>query len=102
MRQCKACPWKTSTNPLTDIPTYDLEKHKALRKTIASFPLEFVGRGELRIMTCHETEATPCVGWLVNQLGVGNNIALRLQQLRSIEPLEIDGEQHPCFEDTLP
>lgn len=44
-----------------------------------------------------------CVGWLANQLGPGNNLPLRLWASRNLtEPLELVGEQHETFEDTLP
>ena len=40
----------------------------------------------------------------MNQLGVGNNIALRLAMLdcENVGDLRTVGEQHECFEDTLP
>jgi hypothetical protein len=46
--------------------------------------------------------------WLSNQLGPGNNIPLRLWFHRAVKrgeikvPLQLVGEQHECFEDTLP
>lgn len=57
-------------------------------------------------MACHETGKggeLPCVGWLVQQLGVGNNIALRLL----VAVGQIDGNvktigpQHERLEDTF-
>lgn len=103
-RQCAKCPWKTSTDPC-DIPNgYDEGKHRALSSTIAE-------PGALRPdglrMACHETpqgKELPCVGWLVNQLGPGNNIGLRF----AVATGRIDGNvrtvgpQHERFEDTLP
>lgn len=105
-KQCEKCPWKVSTNPY-DIPDgYSVEKHKALDSTIAKndgyYPdLEFT------VMACHEsTPADPqsCVGWLHNQLGVGNNIGLRLwaSRVENIGDIETVGEQHQHFRDTLP
>jgi hypothetical protein len=103
-RQCKHCPWKVDTNP-HEIPNgYCETKHAALRGTIAGAqPLI----GELRMMACHETPTgreLPCVGWMVNQLGPGNNIALRLavSMGRVDAKVETVGEQHERFEDTLP
>lgn len=101
-RQCAHCPWKVSTDP-HEIPNgYSVEKHRALENTIAR-GLDFdIGR-PLRIMSCHETHELPCVGWLSNQLGPGNNIALRMQAMRGdFGRFELDGEQHERFEDTLP
>lgn len=58
-------------------------------------------------MACHETpvgKELPCIGWLDNQLGAGNNIGLRLAAIQGDIDVnyEIDGEQHERFEDTLP
>ncbi len=104
--QCKKCPWKTSTDP-HDIPgDYCEVKHAQLESTIAK-PGDLVLTGTLRLMACHETKRgreLPCVGWLVNQLGDGNNILLRL----AVRTGRIDanvrtvGPQHERFEDTLP
>ncbi len=58
-------------------------------------------------MACHEApvgKEVHCVGWLVNQLGPGNNLGLRLRVITGQVDanVEVDGEQHACFEDTLP
>jgi hypothetical protein len=44
------------------------------------------------------------IGWLVNQLGTGNNIALRLDMssCQNADKIKTIGEQHERFEDTLP
>jgi hypothetical protein len=81
--QCKACPWRKDVKPIKDIPGgYCENKHKALDSTIAN-PGDLRGlAGPLRVMACHESPIgaeRACVGWVHNQLGVGNNIALRLQ-----------------------
>jgi hypothetical protein len=104
-RQCAKCPWKKSTNPL-DIPgDYSVELHRGLDVTIAE-PGSF-SPGPIRLMACHETTKgaeLPCVGWLVQQLGPGNNIALRLRVAlgRVDANVETVGEQHETFADTLP
>lgn len=59
------------------------------------------------IMACHEHEPgdeAHCVGWLMNQLGPGNNIGLRLKMMscENAKHIKLDGEQHETFEDTLP
>ena len=59
------------------------------------------------MMACHETargRELPCAGWLHNQLGVGNNIALRIMVFKGqIDGnVEVVGPQHERFEDTLP
>lgn len=103
--QCAKCPWRKSTNP-HDIPNgYCVQKHRNLKNTVAE-PGAIVLGGPLRMMACHETHSTPCVGWLVNQLGNGNNIALRLHVIGSRDlrygKLKTIGEQHATLEDTLP
>lgn len=105
-KQCKKCPWKKSTNP-RDIPDGYCElKHNDLRKTIAS-PGEFVQSSVMQVMACHHSNGSDemyCVGWLNNQLGVGNNIMLRLQMMKceNAHEIKVYGEQHENFEDTLP
>jgi hypothetical protein len=108
--QCDKCPWRVGVNP-HDIPGgYDEDKHKALKDTIAQ-PDDIgeamailSGRQPLRIMACHETGSAHCVGWLAHQLGPGNNIGLRIQMMscENRGKIRLRGEQHQCFEDTLP
>lgn len=104
-KQCLFCPWKVATDP-HDIPDgYCETKHRDLSGTIAEpGALRF---GPLRLMACHESKPgkeIPCVGWLCNQLGPGNNIGLRLAVMTEQVDgnVELDGEQHERFEDTLP
>ncbi len=106
-RQCEKCPWKVSTDPY-DIPNgYCPSKHASLDSTIAEpASLRDLGGG-LRMMACHESikgKELPCVGWLAQQLGPGNNIALRMAAMTGqIDTnFELDGEQHERLEDTLP
>ncbi len=104
-KQCAKCPWKTSTDP-HDIPDgYSEDAHKSLASTIAA--PGSISAGGLRVFACHESKRgreTPCVGWLVNQLGPGNNIALRLAVMshRVDANVRTIGPQHDTFEDTLP
>lgn len=105
VKQCKSCPWRVDCVPDRDIPNgYSCELHEGLRKTIATDTSVYVER--LQIMACHYSEVGseyPCAGWLANQLGVGNNIPVRLAVIRRRLPYpEIDGEQHATFDDTLP
>lgn len=103
-KQCAKCPWKKSTNP-NDIPNgYSRELHQRLSDTIA---VEGDLRGSKKQMACHESKIgkeVHCVGWLVNQLGIGNNIGLRIQMMTCENANEIKtfGEQHQRFEDTIP
>lgn len=106
--QCKKCPWKKGTDP-NEIPGgYRVDLHKRIANTIAEpGSTAGLGRGSLRVMACHETASgkeLACVGWLDNQLGPGNNIALRLMAMsgKIDTNRELVGEQHERFEDTLP
>ena len=104
VKQCAKCPWKKDVNPF-DIPNgYTLEKHRALRSTIADPDNILSTLNGYRAMACHETDSAHCVGWLNNQLGVGNNLGLRLamDECENIDKLQTVGEQHDSFEDTLP
>lgn len=104
-KQCEKCPWKVTTDP-NDIPNgYEVGKHRALSSTIADPGT--ISPGPLHAMACHETprgKELPCVGWLVHQLGPGNNITLRLRiSLGGLDANVLTvGPQHECFEDTLP
>lgn len=105
-KQCAKCPWRVDVDP-TEIPNgYCEMKHAALENTIAR-PGQLNIGGTLRMMACHETKPgkeLPCVGWLANQLGPGNNIGLRIAASRnpSLYDFELVGEPHVRFEDTLP
>lgn len=104
LRQCEKCPWKVSTDPHEISDGYSEELHRGLACTIA-IPGSLHSTG--RVMACHEhaaSEEVHCIGWLMNQLGPGNNIALRLQMrdCENIKAVKLDGPQHETFEDTLP
>jgi hypothetical protein len=105
VKQCKTCPWRVDCDPLTDIPNgYSVKLHEKLRNTIASGMCSI---NNPHTMACHYSkgpgEEFPCAGWIHNQLGVGNNIGVRLRVIGGhlLVP-EIDGEQHEHFDDTLP
>lgn len=103
--QCAKCPWKVTTNP-HDIPNnYCATKHAKLKNTIATpGDLTTIGEDHIHVMACHEDHETHCLGWLMNQLGPGNNIALRIhiRHCENIRDVRLVGEQHETFEDTLP
>jgi hypothetical protein len=108
-KQCAKCPWKKSTNP-HDIPNgYDPVKHANLKRTIATDDglksvLNFLNKEPLRCMACHEEHDTHCLGWLMHQLGRGNNIHLRIAMMKctNLDKVKLVGPQHERFEDTLP
>lgn len=103
--QCSKCPFKRCVNPF-DIPDgYSIERHKDLQNTIATdkSPIS----NTIQVMACHNSTSNNmqhCIGWLHNQLGVGNNIALRLhvRSCENIGDMQIVGEQYDKFEDTIP
>lgn len=102
-KQCAKCPWRVDVDPL-DIPNgYCVDKHRDLESTISRNPHESLGSIQ-RVMACHETDDAHCIGWLVNQLGPGNNIGLRIRMIScdNRDKIKIVGDQHGCFEDTLP
>lgn len=103
-RQCAKCPWKKGTNPHKIPGGYSEEKHRALSSTIAEPGSLHTGH---RMMACHETapgSELPCVGWLENQLGAGNNLSLRMRVMTGAVDANVQtvGPQHERFEDTLP
>lgn len=103
-KQCSKCPWREDVDP-NNIPNgYDVDKHKALEKTIAE-PGDISNLDEpLIVMACHETHDSHCIGWLHNQIGPGNNIPLRIKMLSCTngQKIKVIGEQHQNFEDTIP
>lgn len=110
VRQCAKCPWKTSTDPHEIPHGYCEVKQRDLASTIADDTGNLgiaINKGVIRNMACHEHpvgEEAHCVGWLLNQLGPGNNIPLRMamRDCANIGDVILDGEQHERFEDTLP
>lgn len=106
--QCKACPWRKGVKPEEDIPGgYCEAKHRDLHSTVAKpGDLSVIASGSIHMMACHESpigKEQPCVGWLINQLGPGNNLQLRMMAMDGrFRDVRTDGPQHERFEDTLP
>lgn len=106
---CRVCPWRKDVDA-NDIPNgYCEVKHANLRSTIASGDAmsQLAENQGMRMMACHESpigEEKPCVGWLDNQLGSGNNIPLRIAASagRIDYDYELVGDQHATLEETLP
>ncbi|QUY46284.1 DUF6283 family protein [Acaryochloris marina] len=104
-KQCKNCPWRVDSDPYA-INGYSLQMHQDLTSTIAD-PGVITFSKEIRAMACHNStdeQQFHCIGWLVHQLGVGNNIGLRmyLRNCENASEIEVFGEQHQRLEDTLP
>ena len=104
-KQCAKCPWRIDVDP-NEIPNgYSQDAHCALGSTIAKEgDLRSAFATEQRVMACHENHKAHCIGWLMNQLGPGNNIGLRIRMRTCVNAGEIKlaGEQHRTFEETLP
>ena len=107
--QCAKCPWRKDMDPRAIPNGYSPEKHRALQSTIARQDdvgeiLAALNGGEVRSMACHEAHDVHCIGWLSNQLGTGNNIALRLfmRSCGNVGELKLIGPQHETFEETIP
>jgi hypothetical protein len=95
---------RKQSSPYPNDHNAQVDLHRALAATIA-VPGFAVGPGSA--MACHEHppgEEAHCVGWLMNQLGPGNNIALRLRMMscENLGAVVREGPQHQRFEDILP
>jgi hypothetical protein len=104
-KQCAKCPWRKDVDPNYIPNGYCPTKHAALDKTIAKEgDLSFLADGAMNVMACHETHDSHCLGWLMNQLGPGNNIGLRIAMMgcENIHKVKLVGEQHRTFRETLP
>lgn len=110
--QCKNCPWRKDSD-LNDIPNYNRDLHIGLKKTIWDKSCQThelvlaLSSSGISMMSCHEASSDSqyiCIGWLHNQLNQGNNIPLRIHasSCENISSYKIVGEQHNCFEDTIP
>ena len=103
--QCRSCPWRVACVPDKDIPRYDRELAKGLTRTIQS-GIASMFQKERHVMACHYSkpgEEFACAGWLHNQIGVGNNLGVRIAVMTGHHPVPvIDGDQHESYEDTLP
>lgn len=57
-KQCAKCPWRKEVDPRSIPNGYSVEKHRALRSTIAEAgDLSALASNEIRVMACHETHA---------------------------------------------
>jgi hypothetical protein len=102
-RQCKHCPWKKGSDT-SKIPGYRRAKHCKLSSTVDKGITDIART--LRIMACHKSKTgadIPCVGWMVNQLGPGNNLALRMAVISGRVDAHVVtvGPQHRTLQETL-
>lgn len=83
--QCASCPWKLSINPDALPANYGHVDRDAVVRASAE-PGSF-RRPEGPPIGCHVVRpgpVLPCVGWLVQQLGPGNNLALRMKVIAGV------------------
>lgn len=101
--QCAKCPWIKGVDPQTIPNGYSVEKHRALANTIATPGAASLAQ-DLHAMACHELGDAHCIGWLMNQVGPGNNISLRIRMMScsNAAAMRLRGAQHRTFEETLP
>jgi len=105
-QQCKTCPWRKGSK-CANIPKYDLDLHQDLVETIADEGGNLSKLGQpVAIMGCHyssDKKQIPCVGWLHNQIGDGNNIPLRIWFSDNYpnDSIKVDGEQKQNFQQTF-
>lgn len=97
-KQCDSCPWKKGIMPEDITQGFDLEYYQGVREQFQASGLESIHK-QHKQMACHmhpDSNPTPCVGWLINQAGIGNNLFIRLQlmQVENSCDLQVDGEQH--------
>lgn len=103
--QCDKCPWRVSVDPRTIPRGYSETQHAALACTIAKpGDIGAIFDSTEHVMACHETNEAHCLGWLMHQLGPGNNIALRIRMLScaNLRQVRLRGLQHQTFDATLP
>lgn len=101
--QCKQCPWRKDAE-LSKIPGYERDAHQKLGTSTIAEPGCF--GCVTKAMACHESPPGAeqhCVGWLMNQLGPGNNIGLRMwmRLCENSKELRTIGPQYGTFEETL-
>lgn len=109
-RQCRKCPWRLDVDP-ADIPDgFNYEVHRRLGDNVRQTSSQITSRKmPLHVMACHETKEAspgekPCVGWLVNQLGPGGNLMLRIRAMRNdgFADVETVGPQRASYDEILP
>lgn len=101
VRQCKTCPWKTSVVPSRDVPNYDPGIYERMQASLRTGVESMTEKVRL-VMECHNGKRganRPCAGWLHHQLGVGNNLGVRLAVISGRMPApKVVGEQHEDLE----
>lgn len=93
-----------------DIPDgFNYETHRRLGADIQRTATRLGSNMELHMMACHDTPANtprekPCIGWIANQMGPGNNIVLRLRAISDPKfgDIRTIGKQRTSYAEILP
>lgn len=82
-RQCRTCPWRADVDP-TNIPEgHGRVDGRMLALSVAD-GLESLANPNVINAECHAYPGTGlvCVGWLVHQLGPGQNFSVRMKVIK--------------------
>lgn len=87
--------------PSRDVPDYDPGIYDRMRASLRT-GIETVTAATHLIMECHNGKRganRPCAGWLHHQIGIGNNLGMRLKVMTGRLPVpKISGDQHEDLE----
>lgn len=106
VKQCEGCPWKKSVDINTIPNGYDYEAHDKLLALTKPNDISNLDKQQA-VMACHHSNDNDnmfCIGYLYNQLGIGNNITLRIKMMscENVKYIKVEGEQHEQFSDLVP
>lgn len=101
VKQCESCPWRVDVKPSRDVPNFGPGIYDRMQASLRT-GLESMAEKTRLVMECHNGKRganRPCAGWLHHQIGVGNNLGVRLAVMTGRSPVpKIDGEQHENLE----
>jgi hypothetical protein len=101
VNQCATCPWRVGIKPSRDVPDFDPGIYDRMRSSLREGVASMAEKKRI-VMECHNGKRganRPCAGWLHHQLGVGNNLGVRLAVITERMPTpKVFGEQHEDLE----
>ena len=101
VKQCKTCPWRVAVKPSRDVPDYDPGIYERMQSTLRSGIDAMFERVRV-VMECHNGKRgakRACAGWLHHQIGIGNNLGVRLSVMTGRLPVpKVSGPQHETFD----
>jgi len=87
--------------PSRDVPDFDPGIYERMKNSLREGLTSMVEKTRL-VMECHNGKRganRPCAGWLHHQLGVGNNLGVRMAVITGrLPPPKVFGEQHESLE----